>query len=215
MKPLVCIFAHPDDESFGPGGSLAVFAKERDVYVICVTNGDIGVEENPELPAQRRKELENAASILGVKDVEFFDYHDGSLCNKMYHELAKKITERVDYYQPDTLLTFDIKGISGHVDHVIVSLVTTFVFRKLDYVKTLLYWCEHEEILAEIRDEYFIYIPPGCTKKAADIVIDTSAVWAQKNKAMRCHESQKDDCEWFIRVAEKYAKEEYFMKLEK
>ena len=40
MAPLVCIFAHPDDEAFGPAGSIAKFASERDVYIICVTNGD-------------------------------------------------------------------------------------------------------------------------------------------------------------------------------
>ena len=42
MKPLVCIFAHPDDEAFGPGGTIAKFAKKRPVYLICATKGESG-----------------------------------------------------------------------------------------------------------------------------------------------------------------------------
>jgi len=42
MKPLVCIFAHPDDEAFGPGGTIAKFAKQRPVYLICATKGESG-----------------------------------------------------------------------------------------------------------------------------------------------------------------------------
>ena len=42
MKPVVGVFAHPDDEAFFTGGTIATLSKERDVYTICVTNGDAG-----------------------------------------------------------------------------------------------------------------------------------------------------------------------------
>ncbi|MBP9816108.1 PIG-L family deacetylase [Candidatus Woesebacteria bacterium] len=40
MANIVAIFAHPDDEAFGPGGTLAKLSNEHDVYIICVTSGD-------------------------------------------------------------------------------------------------------------------------------------------------------------------------------
>ena len=94
MKPIVGVFAHPDDEAFGPGGTLASFAKERDVYTICVTNGDAGQNSSgktKELAQIRRDELLASAEVLGIKKVFFLDYKDGTLCNNLYHEIAGKI----------------------------------------------------------------------------------------------------------------------------
>ncbi|MBI2637373.1 MAG: PIG-L family deacetylase, partial [Candidatus Sungbacteria bacterium] len=41
-KTIVAIFAHPDDEAFGPAGTLAKLALAHDVYVICATKGEAG-----------------------------------------------------------------------------------------------------------------------------------------------------------------------------
>src|SRR5688500_16556268 len=99
MSPLVCIFAHPDDEAFGPAGSIAKFASERDVYIICVTNGDAddgltGKKDYAEtLGKIRRKELELSAEVLGVKKVFYLEFKDGTLSNNLYHQIADKIEE--------------------------------------------------------------------------------------------------------------------------
>lgn len=130
MKSLVCVFAHPDDEAMGPGGTIAKFAAERDVYLICVTNGNASDgSKSEELAKVRREELIKSAVILGVKSVDFLEYNDGELNNNLYHEIVEKIEEKVREYDPDTLLTFDINGVTGHLDHIAVSLITSFVFK--------------------------------------------------------------------------------------
>lgn len=48
-KKIVCIFAHPDDEAFGPGGTIALLAKKNDVYILCATKGEAGQHHNPKL----------------------------------------------------------------------------------------------------------------------------------------------------------------------
>src|SRR3990167_7504777 len=173
LKPLLCVFAHPDDEAFGPAGSIAYFAAQRDVYIICVTSGDAAiVKDKDSLAKIREKELLKSAEIL------------------------------------------DLKGVSGHVDHVVVALATSFVFQKLKYVKTLLYYCELKEMMEQIKD-YFVYVPPGYNKQDIDLTIDVSKYWDTKLKAMRAHESQKDDADWIIGMISKFPKEEHFLKLEK
>src|SRR5262245_58145598 len=104
MKPVVAIFAHPDDEAFGPAGTIAHFAKDRPVYLICVTDGAAGMnssDKTHELSQIRRDELINSARVLGVKDIFFFDYKDGTLSNNLYHELAEKLQNKLEELQPE------------------------------------------------------------------------------------------------------------------
>src|SRR5579872_864526 len=116
-KTIVGIFAHPDDEAFGPGGTLAKFTKEgNDVYVICATNGETATgETDKKLGIERQSELKKSCADLGVKKVFFLGYTDGTLCNNLYHEIAEKIRKILQKLQPDILITFEPRGISGHI----------------------------------------------------------------------------------------------------
>jgi LmbE family N-acetylglucosaminyl deacetylase len=214
MKSVVCIFAHPDDEAFGPSGTIALLAKKHPVYIICVTNGDAGKNSSKakkELGIIRKEEVESSAKILGVKKVFFLGYKDGCLCNSIYHEMAEKIIKIVTDLKSDTLLTFEERGVSGHIDHVTVSMVTTYVFKKLDFIKKLLYYClgeKHRELEGE---DYFIYFPKGYKKHEIDEVYDTTLVWEQKVAAIKTHDSQKHDGESVLRIIEQLPKEEHFL----
>src|SRR6266480_592737 len=105
MKPVVGIFAHPDDEAFGPSGTLAKFANEgRDVYIICVTRGEAGdnnSDKTHDLKDIREEELEASAKELGVKEVFFLDFKDGTLSNNVYHEVADKLEEQLEKLEPE------------------------------------------------------------------------------------------------------------------
>jgi len=70
-KNIFCIFAHPDDEAFGPSGIIAKWAEENNVYLICVTDGSHPNGGKKKLDKVRRKELLVSAKILGVKKVFF------------------------------------------------------------------------------------------------------------------------------------------------
>lgn len=216
-KTLVCIFAHPDDEAFGPGGTIAKFAKEYDVYILCATKGGAGedsVGEGESLAEVRAKELLASARILGVKEVFFLGFSDGELCNNLYHKLAKKISEHLEKLKPETLLTFEPRGVSGHIDHIVVGMVSMFVFNRLPFVKKILQHVARKET-SDARKDYFIYFPPGYTKEEVDLVVDTSDSWDTKREAMQQHKSQAKDIRAVLAIQEKIAKEEFFLVMEK
>lgn len=217
MGKLVCVFAHPDDESMGPGGTIAKYAKNHEVYLICVTNGN-GQDspDNGKLGAIRQKELQKAAKILGVKKLTCLGFNDGELNNNLYHKLAAKIEEKLLAYRPDTLLTFDISGVTGHIDHIAVSLVTSYLFKKLEFIKTLLYYGEMEEMLKAFAENYFIYTPPGFSESEINLKVDISDVFEIKKQAILAHQSQRKDGERIIYLHQKFNRTfEPFIKIEK
>jgi N-acetylglucosamine malate deacetylase 2 len=222
MKPVVGVFAHPDDEAFGPSGTLAKFASAgRDVYIISVTRGDAGdnhSDKTHELIAIREEELRASARELGIKDVIFLDFKDGTLSNNLYHEVAAKLQEQLEKLEPEILITLEPRGISGHLDHIAVSFITTFVFKKLSFVKELWYYAltkDAQKVNTKHLGEYFVYFPPGYKKEDISKTIDVSPFWEQKASAMRQHESQKPDVEANLKTFEELPKEENFIVLTK
>lgn len=213
-KPILCVFAHPDDEAFGPAGTICLEAKDRPISIICLTDGDAGkshlTNDPTDLRLTRRDELRKSAKILGVSDVRFFGYNDGSLCNLLYHEIAEKMSRIVDEIRPDILLTYEHLGISGHLDHVFMSLVTSFVFEKNLIPTQLWYYGTLREKLLMYND-YFIYMPPGYDRSQFDVIVNIESVYRTKVRAMRAHASQRHDANRIIIRDRKFAKEECFI----
>lgn len=213
-KPLLCVFAHPDDEAFGPSGTIAKYSEERKVYIICVTDGYDKKRARPNLARTRRSELRESAKILGVEKVFFLNFGDGELRNNIYHQVAGEIEKIAKRIKPDTLLTFEPRGISGHIDHVFCSMVTSFVYQRLSFIKTLLYCCITRDRTKEIKD-YFVYFPPGYKPEEIDLEVDVSEYWDKKIKAINVHRSQKKDAQRIIKSLEKFPKKEHFLVIRK
>ncbi len=215
MKPVVlAIFAHPDDEAFGPGGTLAKFAKTHEVHLICATCGEKGqnhTSNDEKLSDLRINELRKAAKILGIKKVHFLGFIDGTLSNNLYHKLAARIEPFFEELKPEIVITFEPKGVSGHIDHITVSLVTTYVVNKFNFVKKLLYFCTLPEEVETISKGYFIYFPKGYSKKEIDWENDVTSVWDTKVKAMYAHASQRHDAERILDTLQKLPKKEHFL----
>lgn len=212
MKSLVCVFAHPDDEAFGPGGTIAKLAKNNNVYILCATKGEAGknaLKERKKLREIRADELKRSAKILGVKNVYFLGFEDGTLNNNQYHELAKKIKSKLVNLKPSVVLTYEPRGISGHIDHITVSMATMFVVQKLKFVKTVMQFCR--PFGYKSPKDYFIYFPPGYKKKNIDLIIDTKNVWKKKVDAMKEHRSQSEDIKRVLKIQKKLPKEEHFL----
>ncbi len=217
MKPLVAIFAHPDDEAFGPSGTIAKFSKTHDIYLICATGGEVGKNSLPQtekaLSQVRKQELLASSKILGVKKVYFLGFEDGMLSNNLYHKLASKIERKLKELKPEIVITFEPRGVSGHIDHITVSFVTTFVVKKLNFVKKLLYYCITDTERTKYKRDYFIYFPDGYKHNEIDWKNDISSVWDTKVKAMKAHKSQKHDCDVILKVLEKLPRKENFLLL--
>jgi LmbE family N-acetylglucosaminyl deacetylase len=213
MKPLVCVFAHPDDESFGPGGTIAIEAKRRGVYIICVTQGDAGENSSKQkrpLNEIRKDELLASAKLLGVKKIFFLDYNDGKLSNSLYYEIADKIQTIINKIKPGILLTFDLRGVSGHIDHIAIAMITSYVFERSPFIKEIWYYVMTKEY-EMLVENHFIFFPPGYTKSEISKTVDTEKVWKHKVAAMYLHESQLHDAKKVLSKLEKLPREEHFI----
>lgn len=145
---LLGVFAHPDDESFGPGGTLARYAAEgKAVHVIIATDGIAGSVEDPNLvnghatlAQARSRELSNAAVALGVTSIWSLPYRDSGMRNTADNQhpdaliqqpLEQTIQEVMGYVQrlqPDVIITHDPFGGYGHPDHIRVCEAVTTAF---------------------------------------------------------------------------------------
>lgn len=133
---LMAILAHPDDESFGNGGTLAKYAEEG-VFtsLVMATRGEAGEISDPALAERdnlgqvREQELKLACSILAVGHLRFLDYVDGTLQSIDQRECVGKMVRSIREMRPQVILTFGPDGVYGHPDHVAVSQMATDAFR--------------------------------------------------------------------------------------
>jgi N-acetylglucosamine malate deacetylase 2 len=133
-KKLMCVVAHPDDESVGFGGAL-ILATERgnETSVICLTDGQAATHRgnatsDAELGKIRREEFQNACKALGVKHCELMGFDDGKLMSVDFSVVAGRLVERIRSLRPDVVVTFGGDGITSHPDHTMTSLLTTAAF---------------------------------------------------------------------------------------
>lgn len=127
LGTILCVGAHPDDETWIAGGILAAATQNgQRVMVVTATKGESGTNNESRWPqAQlgeiRAQELQNALGILGVTEHQWLDCKDGECncadCDMMASHLATIINQE----QPDSILTFGPEGLTGHADHTAVS----------------------------------------------------------------------------------------------
>ena len=143
QKTLVYFGAHPDDESFGVGSTLAPYAAAGvKVYYVCSTGGEMGtvapkyLEGYKTINELRAAELKCAAQVLGLTGVFYLGYRDsgmrGSAGNKHPDSLVvapiEEIIERavriIREIKPDVVMTHNVDGGYGHPDHIATHKAT-------------------------------------------------------------------------------------------
>jgi LmbE family N-acetylglucosaminyl deacetylase len=211
VKKVLCIFAHPDDESFGPGGTIYIWAKKGiRIHLLCATRGQAGVNHTSKKTAiVRSRELRNASKILGIENVSFLNFIDGAISNKDLPFLMKKIKSKILSFQPDTLMTFNLNGVSGHIDHVSVASAVTKVFNDTGFAKKIYYFTESKRFSKQIHD-YFVFFPEGIEDYEADEIVDTQHVYDKKIEAIYAHKSQKQDIDTILALEKNLPKKELF-----
>lgn len=130
---LLCVLAHPDDESLGMGGTLAKYASEDiETYLVTATRGERGrFGSGIEFPGfaavgkLREAELLAAANELGLREVRFLDYMDGELDQAEPTEIIGKIVAELRRVRPQVVLTFGPEGAYGHPDHIAICQFAT------------------------------------------------------------------------------------------
>lgn len=217
---LMCVLAHPDDESLGMGGVMAKYASEGvETYLVTATRGErgrIGDKRNAmSLEAVgkiREAELLAAAKVLGIREVSFLDYIDGDLDQADSHEAIAKIAAHLRRVRPQVVITFGPEGGYGHPDHIAISQLTTAAIvcaadasyaspqplashrvSKLYYMAwSHAKWTAFQAALREIKTNI-----DGVERRATPwpdwtitTFIDTISHWSTVWRAVSCHQSQ-------------------------
>ena len=147
QKVLLAVLAHPDDETFGMGGSLAYYASIGvKVYLVCATRGEAG-DVPPELmhgygsvAELREQELCCAAKHLGLSGVFFLgfrdsgmtgspdNHHPNALAATSMETVALEIIRYIRLLKSQVIITFDPIGGYMHPDHIAVHRATEKAF---------------------------------------------------------------------------------------
>jgi len=149
-RRILAVLAHPDDEAFGMGGTLALYAsKGVEVYLACATLGEAGIvpdgflSEDQSVADLRGSELDCSANNLGLKEVIRLGYRDSgllgwpdnnhpkALINQPLENIVNHVAEVIKQIEPDIVLTFDPIGGYRHPDHIRVHEATVRAFANI------------------------------------------------------------------------------------
>lgn len=205
MRRLGCVFAHPDDETFATGGTIAKLAASGGrVDLFCATDGDAGkssgipVSSRAELAGLRRMELTAAADILGISSLSTPGHGDGVLRELDPDRLIGEIVYFLRRYRPEVVVSFGPEGApTQHRDHRAISRAATAAFflsgRSTEYADQLrevephsasrLYYCAWEPPSAEAELKA-LSAPITCR-------VDVAAYLERKRAAFLVHATQR------------------------
>ncbi|MEA3335386.1 MAG: PIG-L family deacetylase [Chloroflexota bacterium] len=147
-RTLLAVFAHPDDESFGPGGTLAKYAAEGvGVWLVCATDGDAGTVDaemlanHANMVQLRAAELCCAAQVLCLQGVDWLGYRDSgmagtpdndhpdSLFQAPMKQVIEEIVTSIRQHRPQVVICDNEFGGYGHPDHIKLHQATVEAFK--------------------------------------------------------------------------------------
>jgi LmbE family N-acetylglucosaminyl deacetylase len=207
-KRLLCVFAHPDDECYGPGGTIAKAANTgAEVFITTFTAGEagtIGVSkalQPRELARRRRAELAAACDALGVSGHRILDVPDRGVERADPAWAVGEIVADIRRLRPQVVITFHHRGVSGHPDHVAVAGFLERAFdATVDGGSPLRYYewgiPRHRALLYERPS----LVPLDDDEVAAAVDV-TGAPMERKLAAIRAHETQ---IEFFMGLEAKF-----------
>lgn len=169
---VLVLAPHPDDESLGCGGAIALHHRQGDpVKVVFATDGAAGDPQgyykDGDYKELRRAEARRAASILGIDELVFWDYPDGKLAEA--HDLGERVRVLLTTDRPDTL--YRPSTLELHPDHWALGLGIEEAL------------CQYRLPVGDFCYEIWATVQPTHA-------LDITPVWDLKRKAVEQYESQ-------------------------
>ncbi len=212
MKKIIFgVFAHPDDEAFGPSGTLLMETKAgTELHLITLTVGDAGTnpDNHADLGAVRLKEWKAAGKLIGATSMHFLGYKDGQLNNQTLIEaghkiveIAQQIIDKAGQATEIEFMTSDLNGISGHIDHIVAARAATWAFYRLKTddkrVTRIRLTCIPRTMMPESNINW-LYMEPGRTDDEIGETVDARHLRPEIIEIMRTHHTQRGDGEGHI-----------------
>jgi LmbE family N-acetylglucosaminyl deacetylase len=198
---IVVILAHPDDPEFFCGATLAMWAKQGHVVdYYLLTRGDKGSQDRAMTPQEltriREKEERSAAQVLGIRTVNFLNYEDGTLIPDL--ETRKAVVQIIRQEKPDVVVTCDPTnlfvrdGAVNHPDHraagqIVIDGLFPAAGNPMFFPELLKEGLEPHSV-----KELWLSLP-----SQPNLVLDITAFWPTKLRALHEHRSQIGDIEKF------------------
>ncbi len=184
-RHVLVVFPHPDDEAFGVSGTIASHVKQgTPVTYACLTLGEMGRNlGNPpfatreSLPKIRKKELQNSAKAMGVKDLRMLGFRDKTVEFEDEEKVSNLISEIIDELNPSLIITF-YPGYSVHPDHEATGRAVVRAVERLP---------------KESRPKlHCVAFSNNCEEELGkpDIIHDVLACSNEKIEAIKAHETQ-------------------------
>jgi LmbE family N-acetylglucosaminyl deacetylase len=218
-RRIVAVVAHPDDDTFGCSGTVALHADDPELRFALVhaTSGEAGMISDPSLAtretlgAVREEEDRRSWIALGRQPDrhEFLRYPDGGLADIPFEDFVERIGMILREERPDVVMTFGPEGITGHADHIRVGEATSEAFHRCraDAVlgfQRLLHVALSETALAEFSarlvalgrdpiDPTQPFQPRGVHDGTIGVVVDCSSIVDRKQAAILEHATQRND----------------------
>lgn len=182
---VLCVVAHPDDETLGVGGTLALHAAAgSDVTVLIMSEGEVEKLESTPRCDERRECALRAADVMGVSDVVFHDFPDQRLDTVPFIDLIKAVEAALATYRPTVVYAHH--GGDANTDHQVV-------FRAV-YAA-----CRPMTPLGSLVERFLTFETPSSTDQAPQLAgyvfnpttfVDVEPVWEKKRKALACYPSE-------------------------
>ena len=194
---LAAVLAHPDDESVGCGGALAMAHEGgATTRLLVVTRGEAGSPDGTSEPAvgdQREAELVCAARALGLDEVSLLDgYADGGVADRPFEQLVDEIAAWLADRRPAAVITFGPHGVTGHPDHIVVGSATRWAVERLADAGTA---PNAVYVISPVFGASANRYDLSPEEQAATHRIQITRAAARKVEALACHASQPDVAE--------------------
>jgi LmbE family N-acetylglucosaminyl deacetylase len=197
---LLFLLAHPDDETFIAGGTIAKYAAAGvEIGVVCATRGERGktgdICSRDDLARVREAEVRDAAQILGIRHLEILSYEDQMLASAPPDEIRRAMVAALRRQRPQIAVTFDPNGMNLHPDHIAISRFASDAVAAAADPR----WCP--ETGEPHTVERILWCGPGrvfdlgameniAGRAGMDFLIDISPYRDKKNAALRAHRTQ-------------------------
>ena len=232
---LATILAHPDDETFGVGGTLIRYT---DAGVVChslsLTQGEAGQSGRagaPLIPAERlgqirAAELAESGRRMGLASTTALRYPDGALADAPAADVIRDIVRWLRSARPDVVITWGPDGGYGHPDHIAAGELALRAIALAGVARHEPELGEHLHVrrcyrmvaaaevfdrLIELTPDFGAYMatlptkPQRWERSSLGAAIDIRAVADRKWHAMQAHGSQQQDLDRLERVRDAVA----------
>lgn len=210
QKLLFGIFAHPDDEAFGPVATLLQeVANGTELHLIVLTAGENGTNPDnlPNLGEARLQEWHAAGKLIGASSMHHLGYTDGTLNNLNHLEITEKIITLVKETAAGRsdieieFMSLDLNGLTGHIDHIVAARSACLAFYRLraeglPMSRIRLATLSYDDVPHTNTD--FVFMEPGKTHEQIDETVDGREFADKIHEIMQQHHTQRGDYQYNV-----------------